>query len=152
MAGHDCRGDETELAVALAPVRAGRKLLRPLSSATRYDLLIDNEDGTYTRIQSKTGSIHDSCLRFRAYSVSGHNTTGKRYHGQIDVFGVYCPETGRTYLVPIAALTAGATIVSLRLAPARNGQKRGIRLARPFELNPQAPTLGLDLLPTAPTR
>ena len=39
------RGDETELAVALALVRAGKKLLRPLSSATRYDLLVDNEDG-----------------------------------------------------------------------------------------------------------
>lgn len=34
------QGDETELAFALALTRAGRKLLRPLSSAARYDLLM----------------------------------------------------------------------------------------------------------------
>ena len=42
------RGDIAEMQVAAALVRAGKKLLRPLSSATRYDLLIDNEDGTFT--------------------------------------------------------------------------------------------------------
>lgn len=128
------QGDETELAVALALTRAGRKLLRPLSSAARYDLLIDNEDGSYTRVQCKTGRLRNGCIRFNAFSISGHNTTTKRYQGEVDAFGVYCPQIEETYLVPIEALGAAGTVGWLRVSPVRNGQKRGVRLADPYRL------------------
>lgn len=130
------RGDETELAVALALARTGKKILRPLSSATRYDLLVDNEDGTFLRVQCKTGRLRNGCVRFDAFSVSGHSTTSKGYEGQIDAFGVYCPETDTTYLVPIGALRAGATVGHLRVVPARNGQRSGVRMASDFVLAP----------------
>lgn len=126
------RGDVTELAVALALARAGRKLLRPLSSAMRYDLLLDNEDGTYTRIQCKTGRLRDGCIRFDAFSISGHSTVSKRYHGEVDAFGVYCPQTDATYLVPIDALSPVATVGYLRVSPARNGQRLRIRAATDY--------------------
>ncbi|HKY51676.1 MAG TPA: group I intron-associated PD-(D/E)XK endonuclease [Candidatus Limnocylindria bacterium] len=130
--------------MALALTRAGRKLLRPLSSATRYDLLIDNEDGSYTRVQCKTGRFRDGCIRFNAFSISGHNTTTKRYQGEVDAFGVYCPQIGETYLVPIAALSAAGTVGWLRVSAARNGQHRGIRLADRYRLEArnQAEPLG----------
>jgi hypothetical protein len=130
------QGDETELAVALALIRAGRKLLRPLSSASRYDLLIDNEDGSYTRVQCKTGRLRNGCIRFNAFSISGHSTTTKRYQGDVDAFGVYCPQIRETYLVPIAALSAAGTIGWLRVSPVRNGQQRRIRLAERYRLGP----------------
>jgi hypothetical protein len=130
------RGDETELAVAFALARAGKKLLRPVSSATRYDLLIDNEDGTFIRVQCKTGRLKDGTVEFRMYSVSGHSTRKKSYRGQIDAFGVYCPATGSTYLVPIQALTTCDTVARLRLEAPRNGQERGIRQASNFVLRP----------------
>jgi len=44
-------GDLAELEIALALTRAGYRVLRPLSAASRYDLAIDNENGTLTRIQ-----------------------------------------------------------------------------------------------------
>jgi len=43
------RGDIAELQIAAALVRHGKRLLRPLSSASRYDLLIDYDNGTITR-------------------------------------------------------------------------------------------------------
>ena len=78
------QGDVTEWQVAAALVRRGKRLLRPLSSATRYDLLIDEEDGTFTRVQCKTGVLRNGCVVFRLYSVSGHDTRSKGYVGLVD--------------------------------------------------------------------
>lgn len=128
------RGDIAEFAVLLALTSEGRKVLRPMSSAMRYDLLVDNEDGTFTRIQCKSGTLRSGRIEFRLYSVSGHNTRRCGYHGQIDAFGVYCPETGATYLVPMKALGDCGTLAALRTVPARNGQLRRTRAAEPFRI------------------
>ena len=93
------RGDVAELQIAAALIRQGKRLLRPLSSASRYDLLIDNQDGTFTRVQCKSGVLRNGCVVFRVYSVSGHDTRAKGYVGQVDAFGVYCADTSATYLV-----------------------------------------------------
>lgn len=98
------QGDITETQVAAALVLRGLKVLRPLSSATRYDLLIDHDDGHFTRVQCKTGILRHGCVLFRLYSISGHDTRTKRYAGQADAFGVYCPQTRRSYLVPMTAI------------------------------------------------
>ena len=125
----------TEWQVAAALVRRGLKLLRPLSSATRYDLLIDHEDGTFTRVQCKTGALRKGCVIFRLYSVSGHSVVAKRYAGQVDAFGVYCPDTNVTYLVPTGALVDCSNVASLRLTPARNGQRKRTRDAAEFVIS-----------------
>lgn len=127
-------GDITEMAVAAALVRQGRKLLRPISSATRYDLLIDNEDGSFVRVQCKTGRLRDGRVEFRLYSVSGHNTKAVGYVGQVDAYGVYCPQTATTYLVPVTAIGACGALATLRVADARNGQTRGVRLAAEYAI------------------
>jgi hypothetical protein len=129
------RGDIAEMQVAAALVRAGKKLLRPLSSATRYDLLIDNEDGTFTRVQCKSGVLRNGCVLFRLYSMSGHDTRPKPYGAAIDAFGVYCRETSTTYLVPVGILNGQANMAALRVEPARNGQRRGIRMAAEFAID-----------------
>lgn len=131
-------GDEAELAVALALVRSGKKLLRPLSSASRYDLLIDNEDGTFVRVQCKAGRLRNGRIEFRLYSMSGHRgTTGMPYLGQVDAFGVYCRQTLRVYLVPMSELSGRRGAACLRVAPTRNGQRRRIRSAAAY-LIPEA--------------
>lgn len=131
------RGDLTELEVMTALARQGKMLLRPVSSATRYDVLIDNEDGTFTRVQCKTGRLRNGRIEFSAYSVSGHNIRPNRYHGQIDAFGVHCPETGATYLVPMDALGSVGGTPYLRVTPAKNGQKRRVRLACDYVISEQ---------------
>ena len=126
------RGDLAELAVATALVRAGKRLLRPVSSATRYDLVIDNDDGSFTRIQCKTGVFRHGRIEFRLYSVSGHRPRAVSYRGQVDAFGVYCPDTKEAYLVPVAALGACDSMASIRVLPPKNGQVTRLRLARDY--------------------
>ena len=128
------RGDIAEFQVVAALVRQGKRLLRPLSSASRYDLLIDNADGTFTRVQCKSGVLRKGCVLFRLYSVSGHDTRSKGYAGEVDAFGVYCAGTSTTYLVPVEAIAGCGQMAALRVEPARNGQHRGIRLAESFQI------------------
>ena len=130
------RGDITEMEIAAALMRAGRRVLRPISASCRYDLLIDNDDGTFTRVQCKTGVLKAGSIIFRAYSVSGHTTAPMSYQGQIDAFGVHCPAIGTSYLVPIDSLTHARGMVSLRVSPARNGQVRRTRDAARFAIAP----------------
>jgi hypothetical protein len=47
-------------------------------------------------------------------------------------FGVYCHETGAVYPVPIDEV--GHHTAALRVDPARNGQRRRIRLAADYQL------------------
>jgi PD-(D/E)XK endonuclease len=128
------RGDLTEIHVAAALMRAGRRVLRPVSGGLRYDLLVDNVDGTYWRVQCKTGLLKDGYIVFRLRNSDARRPNGVSYRGQIECFGVFCPENGRTYLVPMTALTTSDSTARLRLRPARNGQQLGVRLASEFEI------------------
>jgi hypothetical protein len=105
-----------------------------LSNGLRYDLVVDNLDGTFNRVQCKTGVLkgNGAVVHFRAYSVDGRRPHALPYHGQVDSFGVYCPQSGQVYLVPMTALGAVSTVVSLRLRPARSGQHHGIRYASAY--------------------
>ena len=136
-------GDLTELEVALALTRAGYRVLRPMPTACRYDLAIDNEDGTLTRVQCKTGLLNGGRIVFRVYSVSGHRSQGRPYQGQVDAFGVYCEATRQTYLVPFALIPDRRVMVCLRVSPSKNGQQAGVHPADDFLISagdaPQTP-------------
>lgn len=127
-------GDLSELEVAAALVRTGHKLLKPLSAAMRYDIAIDNGDGTVVRIQCKTGTLRDGRIVFRVCSRDARRPGGVPYQGCVDAFGVFCPTTATCYLVPIAAVADCRTMGVLRIRPPRNNQQRGIRLASDFEI------------------
>ena len=132
------RGDVTELEVALALMRSGRKVLRPVSTVLRYDLVID-DDGNFTRVQCKTGQLRDGSISFRLCNSDARRPLGVPYHGQVEAFGVHCPETRRTYLVPLAELGTMRNLARLRLTPARNGQTKGIRDASRYEIGQAQP-------------
>lgn len=50
-------GDLAEAAVLHALVRAGRNVLQPFGNRLRYDLVVHEADGTFSRIQVKTGQL-----------------------------------------------------------------------------------------------
>ncbi len=128
------RGELSELEIATALSRAGKSILRPMSSGLRYDLAIDNGDGTIARIQCKTGILRDGFIKFRASNSDARRPHGVPYRGQIEAFAVFCPQNRRVYLIPMAAMTACSSIAHLRTTPTRNGQTRGIRMADEFEV------------------
>jgi hypothetical protein len=129
-------GDRSTLAVMLALQRAGYIVLMPFGENTRYDLVIEN--GTsFARVQCKTGRLRGGAVRFAACSSYAHHSnpslTRRDYLGEIEFFGVYCPETGGVYLVPIADAPIRRQ-GALRVAATRNGQSRNIRMAATYEI------------------
>lgn len=127
-------GDLTELEVATALMRTRKRVLRPLSAGLRYDLAIDNGDGTVVRVQCKTGILRNGFITFRVCNADARRPRGIPYQGQIEAFGVYCPQNGRTYLIPIDAVGGNTSTARLRVDATRNGQHRGIRLAESFQI------------------
>ena len=135
-------GDRSTLAIMLALREAGYELLVPFGENTRYDLAID--DGIrLARVQCKTGRLRNGAVAFNTCSSYAHHpnprVVKRGYQGEIDYFAVFCPETRNSYLIPVAEVPLKRQ-ASLRVAPARNNQRLGVRLAARFELGRAPPT------------
>ena len=120
----------------LALRQAGFAILVPFGENTRYDLVID--DGrSFARVQCKTERLRQGAVRFAVCSCYGHHlrpgNSRRDYQGQIDYFGVHCPDTSDVYLIPIADLSV-RTQAALRVEPPRNNQKDKIRWAADYEV------------------
>jgi hypothetical protein len=106
-------GSITEGIVLSALLRQGKTVLVPFGYNTRYDLLVDEGNGKFTKIQCKTGRLtkDKSCIMFDACS-SNWKGTKKNYIGEVDYFGV--AYSGKVYLFPVGTHTSR---VQLRLTP-----------------------------------
>lgn len=128
-------GEISRTQIIAALTRRRKRLLAPLADHLRYDLVIDDE-GTFLRIQCKTGRLLNGAICFCTCSIDSRSKKGttirRSYRGEIEFFAVYCPENGRCYLVPVDKV--GPNGCRLRIAPPRNGQKTHIRWAEDYEL------------------
>ena len=123
-------GARTEAAVARSLIYEGWDVCIPMFCAhSRVDLVALREDEVL-RVQCKTARLSNGVLYFR--TCSNTNNQPRPYHGQVDAFGVYSPDLGTTYLVPLAGLADNAC--SLRLRPTANNQAKGIRYAADYEI------------------
>jgi hypothetical protein len=129
------KGKRTEARVLSALVDTGKSVLMPWNDE-RFDFLV-YENGVFQRVQVKTGCLKDGYVLFRTVSVHTQGRHRRTYEGEVDFFAVYCPDNKKCYLVPADSLPK--EMASLRLTPPRNGQTRGIRWARDFELTPLFP-------------
>ena len=115
---------------------AGCGLYVPFGENTRCDLIIEHTGGLL-RVQCKTGRLRDGTVRFAVCSVYAHHPNPKirfrTYDGEIDAFGVFCPETQRVYLVPIDAAQTNRACW-LRVDPPKNNQLKRVRWARDYEI------------------
>jgi hypothetical protein len=128
-------GDLSEAMVIAVLVRHGYLISIPFGENHRYDLIADDGE-RLLRIQVKTGRLRDGIIKFACSSMHYHRRTGRlacrSYFGQIEYLAVFCPGTGKVYLVPESELVA--TQGHLRIAPPRNRQARKIRWAAEYEL------------------
>jgi PD-(D/E)XK endonuclease len=127
-------GERTEGIILAELLKAGYVVLLPFGDNQRYDLVIE-EGGVFKRVQCKTASlaVTSAALTFKTCSSYAHRGGGYLgYRGAADLFGVYSPDTGRCYLVPVEDV--GERQATLRLEPARNGQASKVRLAQQYEL------------------
>ncbi len=129
-------------AILNALVAAGKVVLAPCVHVRPYDLVID-EDGRFLRVQCKTGRLIRGAIYFRPHRLrAAKRETGwvrrvTTYEGQVDFFGVYCPENNGVYLVPITDIPTLRTC-SLRLTPAKNNQNKRIHWAKDYAVTPLA--------------
>ena len=127
-------GDRTTLAVMLALRMAGLTVLLPFGENTRYDLVVE-KTGEFSRVQCKTGRFRAGAVVFKTTSSYAHHRSAevprRGYQGEIDYFGVHCPETGGVYLVPVDQVPESSA--RLRVDPALNGQQESVHPAETYE-------------------
>jgi PD-(D/E)XK endonuclease len=128
-------GDYSELMVIAALIRHGYLISIPFGENHRYDVIADNGE-RLLRIQVKTGRLQGGIINFMCSSSHQHRragpTSSRPYFGQIEYLAVFCPGTGKVYLLPESELVA--TKGHLRIAPCLNRQVRNIRWAAEYEL------------------
>ena len=139
-------GDRTTATALARLLEFYPMVLIPFGENQRYDLLIDS-GGEYIRVQCKTGRLRSGAIRFNCCSVTYHHPTRKKssqyrqdYKEAADVFGVYCPDTDRVYIVPVTEV--GTNAAALRVEPTKNSQRKRVRWAADFELNAGLAQLG----------
>ena len=130
-------GEISEACFLVALLKAGYNVLKPVSNTLRYDLVIEF-NGKFKRVQCKTGRLRNGVITYNAAStiLKGENqkTETRGYIGDADLFGVYCPGNGKSYLIPIEEV--GTSSGSLRVEPSKNSQKKFIRIASNYEVVP----------------
>ena len=124
-----------EQAIVLAATRLRVPVWRPVSEHGRADLVLDIGEKLW-RVQVEWGQLTPArdvvIVRIGTFRRTAHGYIRSTYsEGELDLFGVYCGELDRCFLLP-AQLLANKTCVSLRLTAPRNGQQSCINLADDF--------------------
>jgi hypothetical protein len=125
------RGNAAEAAVLTALVKRGWHVLVPFGGGQPYDLVFEIPEA-FLRVQCKRAWKEGGCLLFNSRGTD-HGNGRRSYRGLADIFGVSSPMTGDVYLVPIDDVAESRGW--LRVEPARNHQKRGIRFAADYVID-----------------
>jgi hypothetical protein len=126
-------GLRTEATILAELIRRGYAVLLPFGTNQRYDLVLDF-DGKFVRAQCKTGRLRKGVIRYPARStrINSRGVFTRGYRGEIEIFLIHCGDTGQIYAVPVDE--APTCEGYLRVDPTDNGQAKGIRWARDYEL------------------
>lgn len=131
------RGAVSETKVITKLLQCGYNVLKPVSALSRYDLVIEDAQGQFWRVQVKTGRWNIDKTGFLFNLVSSPGYTGRRrkgYKGQCDYFAVYFQPTDGVYLVPVDEM--GDYTATLRLEPTsrKDGKCSNTHMAYDYEL------------------
>jgi PD-(D/E)XK nuclease superfamily protein len=129
------KGDLAELRVASDLLRRGYKIAIPYGEDCDFDLVLIRDE-RLERVQVKYVRSNGEVIQVKCFSHSltnGKVRRTKRYTSEtIDLLAVYDVTSDRCYYVPATELGAGRSILHLRLAPTRNGQRQGTRSAASY--------------------
>ncbi len=124
------KGNLSEAVITARLLEAGYDVLIPVGGGHRYDLVINTKDG-FKKIQVKTARITNNCVIFNTCS-NNKGYKRKSYHGDIDLFGVYCKELNECYLIPVEK--TGVSAMRLKINLTKNNQVKGINYKDSFKL------------------
>jgi PD-(D/E)XK nuclease superfamily protein len=134
-------GERSQAHIIARLLEVGYTVLTPYGDSSRYDLVIEDAEGQFWRVQCKTAWIENggASIQFATTSLRTRSTNGKvkysraGYMGQVEYFAVYSHELHKTYLIP-ASHIGNATRMRLRLVPSKNNQEKGVKWAKDYEL------------------
>jgi hypothetical protein len=131
------KGAAAEAAIAWEATKLGVPVLKPVFEDRRYDLIFETDHGL-VRVQCKWARRRRAVIDVYARTfrlLPGGACERTTYSAdEIDAVAVYCPDTTRSYLIPVDEFPPGGCM-SLRLAPAKNNQLKGLHSATEYELN-----------------
>ena len=136
MARLKAKGDLAELKVAADLAARGCCISIPFGEDCNYDLIADYE-GRLHRVQVKyTRSDGEVVvIRCRSHSLTNGKVRATKLYtaAMVDWIAVYDATTERCFYCPSRELgTTGRNLLHLRLRPARNNQKVGVREANAY--------------------
>jgi prevent-host-death family protein len=139
------KGTLAELEVAAAATRLGVAVYAPMSGHARADLVFEIKDRLW-RVQCKWGRLtpaRDAVIVAVAGNRRGlHGYIRSKYTtDEVDLFGVYCGELDRLFLLP-ATLGVEKYAIQLRITPPRNKQRSCINLGTDFDFEGAVAQLG----------
>jgi hypothetical protein len=130
------KGDLAELKVA-ADLRArGYRIAIPYGEDWDFDLILCRDNGKFERVQVKyvrsDGSVIE--VRCRSHSLTNGRVRSTKHYtaAMIDWLAIWDAALDRCFYIPAVELGAGMWVLSLRLGPTRNNQRRGIRRAQRY--------------------
>ncbi len=134
-------GERSQAYIIARLLEMGYTVLSPYGDSSRYDLVIEDAEGQFWRVQCKTAWMEDenASIQFAATSLRSRSTNGKvtysraGYVGQVEYFAVYSHELHKVYLIP-AGHIGDSTRMRLRLVASRNNQQKGVKWAKDYEL------------------
>lgn len=125
-------GVKTEGIILSSLLKMGKQVLVPFGHGCRYDIAYE-ENGQLIRVQCKTARYQPDKGRIIFNTCSlGRKNDARSYDDDADLFGLYCPQLDKIYLVPVDIVAKGKG--SLRIDPVRNGQKSMVVMASDFEI------------------
>lgn len=127
-------GDISEAIIIARFLQLGYVVLTPHGGGQRYDLVIEDSERKFWRVQCKTGWLEGdgAVVAFKTANHNGQQRDWRHYRGQCDYFAVYNEKLNKVYLIPIDEV--GTNQAKLRLLPTKNKQEKDIRWARDYEL------------------
>ena len=134
------KGAIAEAAIVKTALELGYGVYRPAVEGGRYDLIFDT-GSELQRVQCKWSPLHGSVIVIRSYSTrrAAVGLVRNTYKsGDFDLLVAYCAALDRCYAVPYERID-GATHLQLRIAPARNNQRLGVREASDYEFGARLP-------------
>jgi hypothetical protein len=126
------KGDVAEGMVLAVLIRKGYVVSLPFGGSQRYDMVVE-KDGKLLKVQCKMGRLRQGGVSFSVCSVNGFTGKSTDYHGDVDVFLVFCPDNNETYWVPVGIVGRKAT--KLRVLETKNGQEKNVKWAKDYKID-----------------
>jgi len=137
---HKEMGERSEAIIIGRLVYAGYTVLKPYGENQRYDLVIEDAERQFWRVQCKTAwlskdqktMLFNACSNHYAYIWQKSTMTRRHYRGEVEYFAIYSPDIDKVYLIPTEQV--GTSQGSLRLVPTANNQEKHIHWAKDYEV------------------